>query len=114
MSDDTTKEIASTLALQFDVIDLENRLERIGDGIAALQSKQAEMAEGIAKIKDESEVFVTYSCGWFKHQSTKYLDRGPPVKPYRVGVLYSRVVVIAYWVMRMPMAFVISFQQRST
>lgn len=52
MSDDTTKEIASTLALQFDVIDLENRLERIGDGIAALQSKQVEMAEGIAKIKE--------------------------------------------------------------
>ncbi len=42
----------TSLALQLIAVDLENKLDRLGDGIEFLKDRQEEMAIHIAKIKE--------------------------------------------------------------
>jgi predicted nucleic acid-binding Zn-ribbon protein len=42
----------STLSLQIEVLDLENKLDRVADGIEHLKDRQEEMMSHISKIKE--------------------------------------------------------------
>ncbi len=54
MSDEHFKDSAkkSTLSLQIEVVELENKLDRVADGIDHLKERQEEMMSHISKIKD--------------------------------------------------------------
>ena len=54
MADNVFKDSAkkSTLSLQIEVVELENKLDRVADGIEHLKERQEEMMAHISKIKE--------------------------------------------------------------
>tara|TARA_R110000744_G_scaffold43041_10_gene96706 strand:+ start:12570 stop:12878 length:309 start_codon:yes stop_codon:yes gene_type:complete len=54
MADNNFKDAAkkSTLSLQIEVVELENKLDRVFDGIEHLKDRQEEMMAHISKIKE--------------------------------------------------------------
>jgi|TARA_R110000796_G_scaffold245665_1_gene370025 predicted nucleic acid-binding Zn-ribbon protein len=54
MADNDFKDAAkkSTLSLQIEVVELENKLDRVADGIEHLKERQEEMMAHISKIKE--------------------------------------------------------------